>query len=130
MPFNGPSEAIASVLRRLDVDPVERFNEHDQDPEYTSCRPEEVTRYFDLYSTASLPSSERAVLCCFMLESLNELVQDGRPHVQQDLMVDVLMASSEHAEELAYWMNTSDPDEENWWPITKVLLRRRHAMRR
>lgn len=29
-----------------------------------------------------------------------------------------------HVAELAYWMNTSDPDTENWWPIAEALLAR------
>jgi hypothetical protein len=130
MPWNGSSEVIASVLRRLGIDPAERFGKQDQDPEYTSCRTEEVAQYFDLYSTEGLSAGERAVLCCFILESLNDLIQSGCPHVQQNSMIDELMASDGHAEELAYWMNTDDPDEDHWWPITKVLLRRRNAMRR
>ena len=129
MPFNAPKEAIYSVLRRLRIDPAERITERDQDPEYTACRSEEIPQYFELYSEFDLSRNERAVLCCFMLEGLNELIQNGNPHTLQDRIIDALMATDEHAQELAYWMDTSDQDQdqENWWPITTALQRRLRA---
>ena len=39
-------------------------------------------------------------------------------------------AGNEHAAELAYWMDTSDPDPENWWPITSHLIWHRDARER
>jgi hypothetical protein len=128
MPFNSPPETIAKVLQRLGIDPIERIFVGDQDPEYTACRSEELPMYFQLYSDADLAPKERAVLCCFMLECLNEFIQNGTHHALQNEILETLMASEEHSKELAYWMDTSDPDQENWWPITKTLLRHRKSI--
>ena len=49
MPFDRPAETIRRVLTKVGVDPATRIEPHDQDPEYTSCRPEELPAYFRLY---------------------------------------------------------------------------------
>lgn len=121
-------ETITSVckkiLRKIGQNPDERIDEFDQDPEYTSCRVEELQEYFNLYQKNSTTIKEKKVLCCFMLECLNEEIQSGRTHILQDKILTQLFKDKEmHKKELEYWMNTSDPDEENWWPITKVLLK-------
>ena len=129
MPYEGPNQAIASVLCKLGIDPHERMDESDQDAEYTACRTEEISSYFELYSRDIVDPNERAVLGCFLLEGLNECIQVGNPHPLQDGILLALFGAGEiHATEFEYWMDTSDPDEENWWPITKVLLeyRERH----
>ena len=41
------------------------------------------------------------------------LVDDSRAHSGRYAL---------HAKELAYWMNTSEPDPENWFPLTQHLL--------
>jgi len=123
MPYSGPRGAIRAVLVKLGIDPVERVDASDQDPEYTACRSEELDSYFRLYrETADL--NERAVLCCFLLDGLNELIQDGCPHPREAEILNALIGAGEvHAAELSYWADTSDPDPENWWPITNTLLR-------
>jgi hypothetical protein len=126
MGYDGPRATIELVLRKLSIDPRERMEAGDQDPEYTACRAEEIVRYFQLYKEANLTSDERAVLCCFLLQCLNDHAQDGAPHpLQEDIIASLFGADSIHSAELDYWMDTSDPDEENWWPITKALLRHR-----
>jgi hypothetical protein len=123
MPFNGPDETIASVLRKLGIDPRERMDAFEQDAEYTACRSEEIPLYFSLYRRGTVDADERAVLCCFLLESLNERIQAGDPHpLQEEIFATLFDAGEIHAAELAYWMDTSDRDEENWWPITRPLL--------
>jgi hypothetical protein len=123
MPYEGSYQAIASVLRRLGIDPSERMDACDQDAEYTACRSDEIPNYFHLYRQSLLEPDERAVLCCFLLDGLNECVQAGAPHpLQRDIFTALFDAGEIHARELAYWMDTSDPDKENWWPITPALL--------
>lgn len=123
MPYPGSRDAIGSVLRRLGIDPSDRIDAFDQDEEYTSSRHTELPEYFHLYGEENLTVDERAVLCCFLLESLNECIQAGEPHPLQASIFAVLFANRDlHAAELGYWMNTSDPDEDNWWPITRPLL--------
>jgi hypothetical protein len=123
MPYEGSLEAIRSVLARLGIDPRDRMDEGDQDPEYTACRSDEIDDYFRLYRSKELNVDERAVLCCFLLEGLNEQIQTSAPHPSQTEIFSVLFEARQlHAAELAYWMNTSDPDQDNWWPITKPLL--------
>ena len=124
MPFDGPVRvAVAKVLIKLGIDPRDRLGEHDQDPEYTSCRSDEIPSYFALYAHGELEPAERAVLCCFLLEGLNELIQAGTPHPLQAAIFNALFDAEElHRVELAYWMDTSDPERENWWPITGALL--------
>jgi hypothetical protein len=128
MSFDEPADAIVRVLRKIGVDPQERILEFDQDPEYTACRAEELPVYFNLYARCDTDVSERAVLCCFLLEGLNEYCAAGAPHSLQSQIFDTLFdADPLHADELAYWMNTSDPDPENWWPITIWLVKCRVA---
>ena len=125
MPFNKPSDAVSSVLSRLRIDPDERFNEEDQDIEYTACRAAEIPDYFRLYTRENVTSDEKDVLCCFLLEGLNESIQVNAPHPLQGKIFEALFSTDRHAAELAYWMDTSDPNEEHWWPITKALLQYR-----
>ena len=123
MPFNEPSDAIARVLLKIGVDPAERLSPHDQDPEYTSCRCEELPAYFDLYRLGATDPSERAVLCCFLLQGLNDFCCSGVTHPLQTAIFHALHDAGEiHADEIAYWADASDPDPENWWPLTKPLL--------
>jgi hypothetical protein len=129
MPYQDPLEKIASVLRKLGIAPRERVDEFDQDAEYTACRSEEIPLYFRLYGRGSLDVDERAILCCFLLEGLNERIQAGDPHpLQEEIFAELFDAGEIHAAELAYWMDTTDRDEEDWWPITRPLLE--HKARR
>lgn len=128
MPYTGPIEPIETALRKLGIDPRERLSALDQDPEYTACVAAEIPEYFDLYQRDTLTDPERAVLCCFLLEGLNEYCAAGSPHpLQAEILDSLFAAEAEHAEELAYWMNTSDPDPENWWPIAPHLIKHREA---
>lgn len=66
IPFNEPDNAIVRVLKKLGIDPHERTTECDQDPQYTACRPEELSAYFQLYTQGKIDHEERTVLCCFL----------------------------------------------------------------
>ncbi len=111
------------MLARLGIDPRGRLWEGDQDPEYTSCRAEELPKDFELYARGDLAPQERDVLCCFLLQGLNDAIQAGEPHPLQTAILDALFdAEAAHRAELAYWMDTSDPDSDNWWPITVALV--------
>jgi hypothetical protein len=126
LPFNKPSDAIVRVLLKVGANPADRIDEFDQDPEYTACRSEELPLYYQLYAHGALDTSEREVLCCFMLEGLNDFCSEGIAHPLQGAIFDALIDAGDlHAEELAYWSDTSDPDSENWWPITQPLLAHR-----
>lgn len=115
--------AVRRVLLRLNIPPEERFGPLDQDAQYTACRAEELELYIDLYASQDLGDDERDVLCCFILESINELIQLGRPHSRQSEALALLFANQQlHQSELEYWMDISDPNEDHWWPITRPLL--------
>jgi hypothetical protein len=123
MPFNRPVAAIQRVLTKLGIDPATRIDRFDQDPEYTACRPEELPAYFRLYEDPSTDSDERAALCCFMLESLNDFCGEGAIHPLQQRIFDALLDVGEaHSTELAYWSDSDDPDPTNWWPIAGHIL--------
>lgn len=99
------------------------MDDADQDAEYTSCRRTEAADYFRLYREENLTVDERAVVCCFLLESLNDCIQAGEPHPLQEPIFAALFANREiHSAELKYWMDTSDLDEDNWWPVARPLL--------
>jgi hypothetical protein len=71
---------------------------------------------------------ERDVLCRFLLQGLNDWIQAGTPHPLQTAIFDALLeAEATHRAELAYGMDTSDPDSDNWWPITAELVRHKRA---
>jgi hypothetical protein len=121
--FDGNSSVIVDVLRKLGIEPQERLSELDQDPEYTACRAEETSEYFALYQRVDVTPAERAVLCCFLLVGLNDYCARGSPHpLQAAVFGGLFAAGNHHAAELAYWTDTSDPDPQNWWPITSHLL--------
>jgi hypothetical protein len=64
-----------------------------------------------------------------LLEGLNERIQAGDPHpIQEEIFAELFDAGEIHAAELAYWMDTMDRDEDDWWPITRPLLE--HKARR
>jgi hypothetical protein len=127
--YDGPSQAVESVLRKLDIDPCERLSDLDQDPEYTACRCDELEKYLNLYRSGAVSSDERDGLACFMLEGLNEFASQGIAHPLERLVFETLVEAGDHSDELAYWMDTTDPDDTNWWPITQSLLRF-HAARK
>lgn len=120
---------MAQVLRRLGIDPGERFSELEPDAEYTACRVEELPRYLELYGHGDLAPEERSVLCCFLLEGLNDAIQLGRAHPLQPGIFDALLDHEElHRDELAYWSGASEP--ENRSPITAALVEHRTARER
>jgi hypothetical protein len=114
--------AVASVLRKLGIPPETRFDSSDQDAQYTACRSEEIGDYHRLYSAESTTIEERDALCCFMLQSLNDLVQSGIRHPLETQVLAMLLADERHRDECEYWSDTEDPNDQNWWPITKVIL--------
>lgn len=118
-------DAATNVFEKLGVDASTRFDEKDQDFEYTSCRLEETEQYLDLYKQESTSESEKRVLGCFLFECLNEYVQNNDK--QHELFKEVmhLLHRDEdiHETEIEYWTNTEEPNEENWWPITNYILR-------
>ncbi len=116
-------EDIRRVLDRLQIPAGDRLDATDQDAEYTACRSDELDRYLDLYRTHDLDDRERSVLCCFILESLNELVQDDDPHPRQQEAFRMLFSDERlHRDELRYWADRSEPDPDHWWPITAHLV--------
>ena len=131
MPFDKPIDAIRRVLIKVGVDPATRISEYGQDPEYTSCDPEELPAYFRLYLDRSTDADEKAVLCCFMLECLNGFCAIGTEHPLQHAIFDALLnAGDAHAAEIAYWSESDDPDTENWWPIAESIRQHKAARAR
>ena len=123
MTFNKPAEVIRRVLTKVGVDPATRMDAYDQDPEYTACRPEELPAYFRLYQDGSTDPDEKAVLCCFMLECLNDFCAEGTVHPLQHAVFDALLdAGDAHTAEIAYWSESDDPDPDNCWPIAQSII--------
>lgn len=116
-------EAVQSVLTKIGVDPSSRIDSSDQDIEYTTCKTHELERYIVLYTQEDTTIYEKRVLGCYFLECLNEYIQEhGKPHPQQDQAISLLLSDLQiHETEISYWSDTSDLDEENWWPIAKTL---------
>lgn len=117
-------EAVRSILTKIGVDPSSRFDALDQDYEYTTCKLEELELYADLYERPDTSVYEKRVLGCYFLECLNEFSQmNNCEHLIQNKVLRLIHSDIEiHATELAYWSDTSDADQENWWPITKSLI--------
>ncbi len=117
-------DAINSVLKKLSIEPSDRYDAYDQDYEYTTCRLEELENYVNLYNENDTTICEKRVLGCYFLECLNEYVQAyDRVHpvqgkVLQLLFMDIII----HDKELKVWSNTAEQDESLWWPITKYLI--------
>lgn len=117
--------AAKSVLMKIGVDPTTRINDQDQDFEYTSCSLEELSAYIDLYTKPETSDQEKRVLGCYFLQCLNEYFQiNDVEHPMQKIALGLLHADMQiHETELSYWSDTSDPNEEAWWPIAKILLK-------
>ena len=118
------NEAIHSVLRKIGVDPEHRCPYLCQDEEYTSCRVEELEKYFELYEQSDTSVYEKRVLGCYFMECLNELTEDsGLNHPLKNRIFKLMHRDLEiHESELEYWSNTEDPNPDHWWPITKEIL--------
>ena len=130
--FGPPYQSVVDVLVKLGIDPRSRTFEGDQDAEYTACRAGEVERYFDLYTHGDLALAERDVLCCFLLQGLDDVIRRGEAHPLQAAIFDALFdAEDTHRAELAYWMDTSEPDPANWFPIKAALIahKRKRSLR-
>ncbi len=117
-------DAASSVLRKLQIAPNTRFDEHDQDFEYTSCRVEEIDLYFDLYLKPDTTLEEKHLLGCYMIETLNDYVSiKNKQHPLQDQIFNLLHRDIYlHVNELEYRLDSEDSNEEHWWPIKKYLL--------
>ncbi|MFH1999473.1 MAG: hypothetical protein ABIK28_07315 [Planctomycetota bacterium] len=122
-------EAAKSVLIKIGVDPSTRFDVQDQDFMYTSCKVDEINQYIKLYEQKDTTPVEKRVLGCFLLECLNEYFEDNKKgHPLQSHAFKLLHNDTDvHESELKYWTNTSDTDEDHWWPITKELLKWRNT---
>ncbi len=122
-------DAIGSVLRKIGVNPSTRHNSYDQDPEYTTCKIEELEQYLNLYENDGTSIYEKRVLGCYFFECLNEHLQSyKKAHPQQISIFNLLLNDIEiHESEFEYWTDISEPDEENWWPITKEILKWRNT---
>jgi len=123
--FEFPSmDAAKSVLKKLGIEPESRFNEFDQDFEYTSCKIEELERYFVLYNQDDTTLLERRVLGCFLMEGLNDFVSiNEMKHSIQDEVFEVLHRDVNiHRFELDYRTDTDGQNEDEWWPICKYIL--------
>ena len=118
------ADAIRSVLQKIGVQPSTRFDCLSQDAEYTTCMLDELEQYIELYEKSDTTIYEKRVLGCYFLESLNEYFQlNGSPHPKQEHAFRLLHYDKEvYGAELEYWTDTSDPIEDNWWPITKEIL--------
>ena len=117
-------DAAKSVLVKIGVDPATRINLLDQDFEYTSCSLEELSKYINLYEESETSKYEKRVLGCYFLECLNEYVAVNKSeHPLQTTAFGLLSAEPDiHSSELDYWSDTSDHNQEHWWPITKYLI--------
>lgn len=114
---------IAAVLAKLGVESAERMDEFDQDAQYTACHASELHAYFELYRSGKASAVDRGVLCCFIMESLNDLISERLLTDAEESILMVVLDSSEHRAEIAYWAETSEPEPDNWWPITHAILR-------
>jgi len=118
-------DAATRIFEKLGVEASTRFDENDQDFEYTSCRVEEIEQYLNLYNQDSTTEQERRVLGCFLFEGLNEYVQNhAKEHELFEEVMRILYRDEYiHETEIEYWTNIEEKDEESWWPITHYILR-------
>ena len=82
-----------------------------------------MEQYFELYHSGKLLDDEKRVLCCFMIESLNEFAH-SQEHRLHDIIANALFDDEAlHRDVLDYWIHADNPDEANCWPVRKGLLR-------
>ncbi|MES2935956.1 MAG: hypothetical protein V4805_21010 [Pseudomonadota bacterium] len=98
-------EAMKSVLTKLGIDPSSRYDNKDQDFEYSTCKPAELERYIELYVREDTSAFEKRVLGCYFLACLNHYIQenDGE-HPAQQIAFNLLNKDIQiHQTELEYW---------------------------
>lgn len=112
-----------SVLEKIGITPSSRLDRYDQDPEYTTCRLEEIEKYIELYKKPDTSIYEKRVLGCYFLECMNEYIQaENTSHLLQEEAFSLLHSDIDiHESEIAYWSDTSDPNKVHWWPIAETL---------
>jgi len=117
-------DAVKSVLIKSGIDLSTRDLDC-QDYEYTTCKLEELDDYISLYNQNDTSIYEKRVLGCYFLECLNEYVQiNNKEHPLQNAAFKLLHSDIEiHETELAYWTDTAGRNEQDWWSITKYLLK-------
>ena len=117
-------DAMKSVLTKLGIDISCRFDEYDQDYEYTTCRVEELDAYLKLYEEKDTTPEEKRLLGCYFLECLNDHVaNEATAHSGQDEAFTILHRDiAIHQSELEYWTETSKLSDDLSWPITKEIL--------
>ncbi len=117
-------DAIKSVLIKSGVDLSTR-DLSCQDYKYTTCKLEELDKYVNLYKKNETTIYEKRVLGCYLLECLNEYVAiNNKEHSLQKIAFTLLHSDINiHETELEYWTDTKDRNKEEWWPITKYLLK-------
>ena len=118
-------DAAASIFKKLGIDPSTRFDEFDQDFEYTSCKLEELESYLSLYEKGSTSDLEKRVLGCFFLECLNEYIHNNnQTHEFHQKIIEILENDiSIHKSELEYWASSESENQEDWWPISEYILK-------
>jgi len=117
-------EAVNSILKKLGVNPSSRYDDQDQDYEYTTCRLEELDDYIEIYTLSESTDTEKRLLGCYLLQSLEDYIAKyNKTHEKQDYVLDLLYSDIIiHETELEYWSTPMDiNDESTWWHITKHL---------
>lgn len=104
-------DAAASVLHKLGVDSASRFDQYDQDFEYTACRVEELEAYLKLYQDEDTTLGEKRLLGCFLIEGLYDYVSENdKPHpLQNDVFERLHQDMSFHYHEFEYRFE--------WWGL-------------
>ena len=74
-----------------------------------------------------LSDEEKCVLCCFLNQGLNDIACKEEHQLHDAILNALFDDEALHKAELDYWTDTDDPDETNWWPITKGFLRVRKS---
>ena len=117
-------DAAISVLRKLGVDPASRFDQYDQDFEYTACRVEELEAYFKLYQDEDTTQAEKRLLGCFLIEGLNDYVSENdKPHpLQNDVFERLHQDKSIHYHEFEYRFECWGMEGYEPWPICEYIM--------
>jgi len=117
-------DAAAIVLRKLGVDPASRFDQYDQDFEYTACRVEELEAYLKLYQDEDTTLAEKRLLGCFLIEGLNDYVSlNHQSHPSQNEVFNRLHKDMNiHQDEFEYRFECWGMEGYEPWPICEYIM--------
>jgi len=114
-------DSCLSILDKLEIDKSKLYLGC-QDWEYTLADDKYLKEYIELYRAEETTDLEKRVLGCFIIQSITDLLPTNI--TKQEVRKSLAMLARDfeiHKEELEYWSNFEEDNEENWFYVTRYI---------